>query len=124
MTRWFELWSLNLMVGDVRTRGNARLLAMTMALRDNRDNLVGLLETALTVHSQAEPLLYRGSYFVGISSEPDRNAFSAGLLKGRLLLNKTSTPWPTRCRPHRPALSPRLPGGTGDRRRRGNSGSG
>ena len=94
MTRWFELWSLNLMVGDVQnTRGNARLLAMTMALRENRDNLVGLLESALTVHLQAEPLLYRGSYFVGISSEPDRNAFSAGLLKGRLLLDKNLTQW-------------------------------
>jgi len=96
--RWFELWSLNLMVGDVRnTLGNCRLLAMNLALHENRNNLVGLLEAALTVHSQAEPVLYRGSYFVSYGHEPERNAFASGLLngarKGRLLVDRDLTRW-------------------------------
>jgi hypothetical protein len=58
---------------------------------------VGLLESALTVHSQAEPVLYRGCYFVGHGSEPEKSAFVAGLLngarKGRLLVDKNLTRW-------------------------------
>jgi type VI secretion system protein ImpL len=98
MSGWFELWSLNLMAGDVRnTQGNSRLLAMNLALRENRDNLGGLLESAFTLHSQAEPLLYRGCYFVGVGPEPERGAFAAGLLngakRGKLLVDRDLTRW-------------------------------
>jgi IcmF-related N-terminal domain len=98
MSCWFALWSLNLMVSDVRnTQSNSRLLAMNLALRENRDNLGGLLESALTVHSQAEPLLYRGCYFVGAGSEAERGAFAAGLLngakRGKLLVDRDLTRW-------------------------------
>jgi IcmF-related N-terminal domain len=98
MIRWFQVWSLNLMVADIREEdSNGRLLSMNVALRSGRDALARLLEAGLTVHQQDEPLFYRGCYFAAGGSSPENQAFAAGLLsgakKGRLLADRELTTW-------------------------------
>lgn len=83
MTQWFQLWSLNLMIQEIHNKdGNNRLLSMNVAFRGCKNPLTQLLNSALTVHQQAEPVLYRGCYFVACGPQPDRHAFAAGLLGG------------------------------------------
>ena len=46
------------------------------------------MESALTIHRQAEPVLFRGLYFASCGPDPSSRAFAAGLLqapRGRLL---------------------------------------
>lgn len=98
MTRWFHVWSLNLMVANIQDKdGNGRLLSMNSAMRANRDGLVRILESGLTVHQQDEPILYRGCYFVACGPMPENYAFAAGLLngarKGRLMADRDLTTW-------------------------------
>lgn len=83
MTQWFQLWSLNLMIQEVYNKdGNNRLLSMNVAFRGCKNPLTQLLSSALTVHQQAEPVLFRGCYFVACGPQADRHAFAAGLLAG------------------------------------------
>jgi hypothetical protein len=98
MIRWFQVWSMNLMVAEIGDKdGNGRLLSMNVALRAGRDGLARLLESGLTVHQQDEPILYRGCYFAACGPATENNAFVAGLLsgakKGRLLADRELTTW-------------------------------
>ncbi len=98
MMRWFQVWSLSLMVNDIHNKdGNGRLLSMNVAIRAGRDALTRLLESGLTVHQQDEPILYRGCYFVACGPTPEHHAFAAGIVsgakKGRLLADRALTTW-------------------------------
>ncbi len=82
MTQWFQLWSLNLMVKDIRDKdGNSRLMGMNIAFRASNPTRANFLIAALTVHQQDEPLMYRGCYFVACGPDDD-HAFATGLLAG------------------------------------------
>ncbi len=118
MARWFQSWSLNLMVQEIRNQdGNNRLLVMNAAFQQSKDMLAAMLESGLTMHRQAEPAFFRGSYFVacdthtGVSGVRGR---SAARQEGPAAVRQRSRLMVARRRPHRPPLSPRL---SGDRRR-------
>jgi hypothetical protein len=95
--QWFQSWSLNLMVQDPHNKdGNNRLLNMNAVFRRNKGYLVSLLETALTMHQQTEPVLLRGCYFVACGPDTGKHAFAAGLLRGpksKLLADHTQATW-------------------------------
>ena len=86
---WEALWiaydSRCLMGADVyKHEGNRRLMAMNLALRDRKAELATLVHSAVTLHRQHEPILFRGCYLMVHGHGPDRDGFANGLLGGTL----------------------------------------
>ncbi len=97
MSEWFLSWSLRLMVEDILQKdGNSRLMRMNCEMRRNKTQLAQVLDAAFTMHTQSDPILFRGCYFAAISPEPESRAFVAGLLRsprGRLLADHLLASW-------------------------------
>ena len=97
MSEWFLSWSLRLMVEDIQQKeGNSRLMRMNCEMRRNKLQLAHVLDSAFTMHTQSDPILFRGCYFAAISPEPESRAFVAGLLRsprGRLLADHLLATW-------------------------------
>ncbi|HEU5115048.1 MAG TPA: hypothetical protein VFT74_00075, partial [Isosphaeraceae bacterium] len=97
MSEWFLSWSLRLMVEDILQKdGNSRLMRMSCEMRRSKSQLAQVLDAAFTMHTQSDPILFRGCYFAAISPEPESRAFVAGLLRsprGRLLADNLLATW-------------------------------
>jgi type VI secretion system protein ImpL len=71
-------------------------MRMNCDMRRNKAQLAQVLDAALTMHTQSDPVLFRGCYFAAIGPEPESRAFVAGLLRsprGRLLADHPLTTW-------------------------------
>ncbi|WP_169978653.1 type VI secretion protein IcmF/TssM N-terminal domain-containing protein [Tautonia rosea] len=97
MRQWFNSWSLELMVQEIRNKNsNSRLMLLNNVVRRNRDQLIHLLDASLSTHEQSEPVLFRGCYFVSNGAEDHQRAFATGLVAGRggrLLVDHGLTTW-------------------------------
>ncbi|WP_152051605.1 type VI secretion protein IcmF/TssM N-terminal domain-containing protein [Tautonia marina] len=97
MRQWFNSWSLDLMVQEIRNKNsNNRLMLLNNVARRNRDQLIHLLDACLSTHEQSEPVLFRGCYFVSNGVEDHQRAFAMGLVagrNGRLLVDHALTTW-------------------------------
>ncbi|MEW4568326.1 type VI secretion protein IcmF/TssM N-terminal domain-containing protein [Tautonia sp. JC769] len=97
MRHWFNSWSLELMVQEIRNKSsNNRLMLLNNVVRRSRDPLIHLLDACLSTHEQSEPVLFRGCYFVSNGVEDHQRAFSTGLVagrSGRLLVDHELTSW-------------------------------
>ncbi len=97
MVRWFQSWSLHSMVQDIKNQeGNSRLLGMNATFQQNKDVLAAMLEVGMTLLRHAEPVFFRGCYFVACAPQVENQAFAAGLLrgkKGRLMADSELVSW-------------------------------
>ena len=80
---WFHVWSLNLLAGEpLNYRGNAELVTLDAEFRRYRRRLRTILESAFSTHQGAEPIVFRGCYFVATGASRRDRAFAAGLFRG------------------------------------------
>ena len=83
MSRWFQGWTLSLMVEDLNnTAGNAQLFTLGGEFRRYRKRLRAILEAAFSTMHVTDPVLFRGCYFIATGAEPAEQSFSAGLFRG------------------------------------------
>jgi type VI secretion system protein ImpL len=97
MSGWFHGWALNLMAGEMLNQdGNSLLFCLDHEVIRARKRLRALLESAFSTHREADPVLFRGSYFTATGVKPNHQAFSAGLLRGprgRVVADHRTTEW-------------------------------
>lgn len=97
-TRWIAYDVRCLMGADVyKHEGNRRLMALNLAFRDRKAEMATLIQSAVTLHRQQEPILFRGCYLVVHGHGPDWDGFANGLLggtlEGRVPADKDLTTW-------------------------------
>jgi type VI secretion system protein ImpL len=94
---WFHSWTLHLLAGRLfESRGNAALVTLDHEFRRYRKRLRSILESAFSTHREAEPVLFRGCYFVANGADRLDRAFSAGLVRGsrsRIIAEAAGTSW-------------------------------
>lgn len=97
LVQWFSTWSIRLMTDDYQdTEGNARLMMFNSQLWRDLPDICHLLDASFSTHAHAEPILVRGCYFAACGPDPDRQAFTAGLVNGKaskLIADSIYTTW-------------------------------
>ncbi len=94
---WLRVWTLNLLAGDPTDhRGNAGLYTLDAEFRRYRRRLRAILESAFSTHKEAEPVLFRGCYFVADGADRRERAFAPGLFRGsrsRIIADHVVADW-------------------------------
>ena len=97
LSLWFHGWTLHLLNGRLfEHRGNAALVTLDHEFRRYRKRLRSILESAFSTHREAEPVIFRGCYFMATGNDRADRAFSSGLIRGpksRIIAEATETAW-------------------------------
>jgi type VI secretion system protein ImpL len=97
MAGWFHGWAISLMAQNLpNCAANQHLFSVEQEFRRYRRRLRAIIESAISTHPTAEPVLFRGCYFAATGASADERAFASALLgcpHGRFQAEDRATCW-------------------------------